>query len=91
VDREEDEDTGITHVYCREIELGFGKNVVFWLDNNLFEEFNESKEWIRWASFNNFQQNVKFVCKTHSEFAVAYMRSEFFRISLIMCKRYKMI
>jgi len=79
------------HIYIREIELGFGKNVVFWLDDNIFDDINESKDWIRWATFNNFQQNVKFVCKSHSEFAEAYFKSEFFRISLLMCKRYKMI
>ena len=28
VDRQDDQSTGITHVYIREIELGFGKNVV---------------------------------------------------------------
>ena len=41
-------------MYIREIELGFGKNVVFWLDDKLFDDLNESKGWMRWAAFNNF-------------------------------------
>ena len=27
---------GILHVYIRQIELGWGQNVVFWLDDHIF-------------------------------------------------------
>jgi len=52
---------------------------------------SELMNWIRWNSFNNFKQNIKFITRSMTVIAMAYFRSEIFRVSLNMSKRYKMI
>ena len=31
----------ITHIYMREVQLGFGKNILFWLDGNVLKQDDE--------------------------------------------------
>jgi len=38
----EDVIDGIQHVYIRQIELGWGESVVFWLDDQIFTPGNET-------------------------------------------------
>ena len=46
---------GCEHVYIREIQLGLGQNVLFWVDDSMFEPGGEMERWIRWATFHCFQ------------------------------------
>lgn len=80
----------IMHVYMRQIEIGFAKNVGLWLDDNLFKEVNNQK-WLSLAKFNCFDKNIRIVQKSHSLTAAAWIQSKFFEVTLHTCNIFKVI
>ena len=71
----------VKHVYLRQIEIGLGRNVALWLDDNLFQASRQSVknlEWLSTVKFNCFDKNIRVVLKQHSITAAAWVRSIFF-------------
>ncbi|CAF3745011.1 unnamed protein product [Rotaria sordida] len=59
------------------IELGLCKYVVLWVDDHIFDEWWENKGHMEKASTLGTQVNVHFIPKSTTEFALAFLRSEF--------------
>lgn len=77
-----EERDGITHIYIREVQLGFGQNVLFWLDHNVFKQDDECQQWIRYANYHCLRKDVKFILKSYTCTTLAYFKSIFFKISI---------
>ena len=82
----------IANVYLREIQVGLGQNMIFWLDDKIFDRLLADVQlWMRFESFNKFEKDMKFILKSHSATSMAYFRSELFRRSLALCDSFKIV
>lgn len=63
--------------------------MVLWTDQNIYGFDN--KIYITDSNKNSFSKKIEYILKTKSETSVAFLRSEFFRISLDMCKTFRLI
>ena len=75
----------------REVQLGLGEDVLFWLDDYALMPDGECQKWIRYANYHCIRKNSKFILKSMSCTALAYLDSIFFKISISQCSSYKMI
>ncbi|UJR08055.1 hypothetical protein I4U23_012332 [Adineta vaga] len=64
-------------ISMRQIELGFTKYVILWVDDHIFDEWWENKAHMEKASTLGTQVNVHFIPKSTTESALAFLRSEF--------------
>ena len=99
---EDDPVTNIKNIYIREVNLGIsgvpgtsGRDIVLWLDDRILRPaYNRYHWWINdWngRSMNPEVEHKQVILKTHSETAMAYLQSPFFRISLNMCRSFKIV
>lgn len=91
--RAEDVTSGITHIYLREIELGFAKNMVLWVSDDLEGDqlalFQSAQRKAEHNDVNGF--DAHYVYKTNSNVARAYMYSSIFKVSMHLCDSFKVI
>ena len=66
-----------THIYMRQVELGLCKYSVMWVDDYIFFEWWENKEYMEKASSVGTDINVHFIPKASTESALAFLRSDF--------------
>ena len=78
-------------IYIREVQLGLGQNVILWTDSNMFKDGGENEENIAQLIKKCWSANIKIILKSSSKTAWAYIYSEFFRISINICKKFKII
>lgn len=71
------------------MELGLGQRVVLWTDDQIFQP--EAKRFLKKANVGSFQQSIDFILKTRSDTTAAYLKSEFFRLSLDISKTFRFI
>ncbi|CAF3752856.1 unnamed protein product [Rotaria socialis] len=72
-----DENLKKNRIFLRQIELGLCKNVVMWVDDNIFNPNWENKEHMEKASTQGTHVNVHFIPKSSTELALAFLRSPF--------------
>ncbi|CAF4932201.1 unnamed protein product, partial [Rotaria socialis] len=72
-----DENLKKNRIFLRQIELGLCKNVVMWVDDNIFNPNWENKEHMEKASTQGTRVNVHFIPKSSTELALAFLRSPF--------------
>ena len=65
------------HIYMRQIELGLCKYSVMWVDDFIFFDWWENKEYMEKAGTVGTNDNVHFIPKASTESALAFLRSEF--------------
>ncbi|CAF1967148.1 unnamed protein product [Rotaria magnacalcarata] len=65
------------YIYLRQIELGFSKYVVLWVDDNIFDADWENKRHMEKASTLGTRVNVHFIPKSNTESALTFLRSTF--------------
>ena len=66
-----------THIYMRQIELGLCKYSVMWVDDYIFFDWWENKEYMEKAGTVGTNDNVHFIPKASTESALVFLRSEF--------------
>ena len=72
--------------------MGLSQNVILWVDNNHFEgENEENSQTVDLLIKRCWHKNIKIILKSESETAWSYIYSEFFRISINICKKFKII
>lgn len=86
----------VTHIYLREIRTGFGTNNVLWVDDELFQspnqqELNQNQVFLHYIYHKCFEKNVNMILKNSSDLAWAYIRSDFFKISLRESQSFKLV
>jgi hypothetical protein len=69
--------TGQNYIYMRQIELGLCKYSVMWVDDYIFFDWWENKEYMEKASTVGTEVNVHFIPKASTDSAVAFLRSDF--------------
>ena len=82
------ENATITHIYLREIGIGWMKNGLLWLDPNGPSNQIITK-YMRHATYWDKLTENQIIFKTHSHTAMAYFKSPFFRIALEVCDSFK--
>ena len=91
--RTDDAVSGITHIYLREIQLGFAKNTVLWLSDDLEEAqlalFQKAQRKAEHDDVNGL--DMQYVFKTNSNVARAYMYSSIFKVSMHVCDSFKVV
>jgi hypothetical protein len=65
------------YIYMRQVELGLCKYSVMWVDDYIFFDWWENKEYMEKASTVGTEINVHFIPKAHTESALAFLRSDF--------------
>jgi hypothetical protein len=66
-----------TYIYMRQVELGLCKHSVMWVDDYIFFDWWENKEYMEKASTVGTDLNVHFIPKASTEAALAFLRSSF--------------
>ena len=85
-------DSIILHIYLREVQIGFGEQIFLWCEDKIYDNWQQGGfDYIRRLQPEIFEHNVKFIFKNNSQITMSYFRSEFFRISLAICKSFKVI
>jgi hypothetical protein len=64
-------------IYMRQIELGFCKWSILWVDDRIFDENWENKEHMEYAAFQDLDLNVHFIPKSSTDSALSFLRSVF--------------
>jgi hypothetical protein len=71
------EDKGQHNIYVRQIELGLCQFSVLWVDDNIFDKDWENKEHMQRASTRSLNDNVHFIPKSTTDYALSFLRSPF--------------
>lgn len=80
------------HIYLREICLGFSKSVVLWCDDKLASnEYFKYHRWLRMKNIDDEDDMTAHVHKSNSSVAKAYIKSDFFKLSVAMCKSFRFL
>jgi hypothetical protein len=61
----------------RQVELGFSKWSVLWVDDHIFEEKWENKRHMEKAASRALNQNVHFMPKSNTDNAISFLKSPF--------------
>ena len=72
-----DSDKIVHHISMRQIELGFSKWSVLWVDDHIFDEKWENKKHMEKAASRALNRNVHFIPKSNTESALSFLRSPF--------------
>ncbi|CAF1388804.1 unnamed protein product [Didymodactylos carnosus] len=64
-------------IYMRQVELGFCKWSVLWVDDQIFDENWENKEHMEYAAIQALDLNVHFIPKSSTDSALSFLRSAF--------------
>lgn len=89
----EDVISGVTNIYLREICLGFAKNVILWIADDLTDDklVLHSKALRKQEHNDNTGFEGQYIMKTSSNIARAYLHSPLFKLSLHMSDSIKLI
>ena len=80
------------HIYLREVQIGLGETNFLICDDKIYATWGHNNfDYIRRQQYEMYGQNIKFILKNNSQIALAYFRSEFFRISLAICKTFRVM
>lgn len=64
-------------IYMRQVEPGFGRASVLWIDNDIFNPDGDIKRQMECVAANSFEKNVHFILKSSTESALSFLRSPF--------------
>ncbi|CAF0829696.1 unnamed protein product [Adineta steineri] len=64
-------------IYMRQVELGFCKWSVLWVDDRIFDEQWENKKHMEYAAVRALDVNVHFIPKSSTNNALSFLRSPF--------------
>ena len=64
----------VVNIFLREIQVGFNKQPVLWLDDKCHGS-KVVNDKIRQLQFNHFDSDLKFITKSSSELALAFLKS----------------
>ncbi|UJR11533.1 hypothetical protein I4U23_015714 [Adineta vaga] len=64
-------------IYMRQVELGFCKWSVLWVDDRIFDEKWENKQHMEYAAIKALDVNVHFIPKSSTDSALSFLRSPF--------------
>ncbi|CAF1452022.1 unnamed protein product, partial [Didymodactylos carnosus] len=64
-------------ILMRQVELGFCKMSVLWVDDHIFDENWENKRHMEQASTRSLNVNVHFIAKSTTDSALSFLRSTF--------------
>lgn len=84
------QNSDLHHIYLREINLGWRKNVIHWLNPQGQDNFVIDK-FFRHAQFWDTLKDSQMMHKSHSLTSMAYFESPFFKISLEVCDNFKFV
>jgi hypothetical protein len=85
-------------IYMRQVELGLSTWSVLWVDDEIFNKDWENKKHMEYASASALNMNVHFIPKSHTDYALSFLRSPFgqrlknkdtFRIVTDMNRKYE--
>ena len=65
------------HIYMRQVELGLSERSVLWVDDNIFDETWENKEYMEKAAARDLNRNIHFIPKTSTANAISFLLSPF--------------
>ncbi|CAF1593081.1 unnamed protein product [Rotaria magnacalcarata] len=66
-----------TKIYMRQIELGLCKHSVMWVDDYIFYDWWENKDYMEKAGTIGMDKNVHFIPKASTESALVFLRCKF--------------
>ncbi|UJR18256.1 hypothetical protein I4U23_005159 [Adineta vaga] len=64
-------------IYMRQIELGMSRWSVMWVDDRIFDENWQNKEYMERAAAKALNKNVHFIPKSSTDSALSFLRSPF--------------